>query len=1050
MSTIPKKIYIIGSGPAGLAAAHVLNARGFEVHVIERSNLIAGKVHSFDQDGRSHEHGVHGWWMNYLNFDRLLLENGIDGQSIFKVANGSTLLLPDKNRQPLKILKRNLPSPLFLIVQVLTSSLFRFKDIFSLVKFGILLFAFDHKRDYAYFDSYSFQALMDNCGVAKSFQSYMFEPFILSFDFTTSRRVSAACGLSGLQFYVIRDQRSILARWLKNTPEHCIFSPLRTSLERKGVTFHLNSKANKMFIKENAVENIVIDSSVSFVSSRNDQAKATIPRSLIPSNDFSFFEQHNIYAGKFTDEYRILSAKCSHQGCTVRWRLEQKIFQCPCHGGEYSPEGAVLSGPPPAPLAAPKFTIEGNNVVIENPVAVIDADQVIIATDVIAARDILRSSLPATHTLNSSLSRLDGTPVVVVRLWFDLPNIEPEIESGLTPEFTFIDNFFNLNSFSDSYDKQGHVIEVQSYRVFEHIDKNDQEILDIVLKDLGLINSGYIPSRLATFSIYKHRNLFTRYGPGLHQFRPSEKSGIKGLYFAGDWTSTEHSVWMMERAIVSGIRAANAICRNQNVSEYPILMLGKEHAILRLTRSVCRFSRRFILPTTLPKRNPKKVEKPSDRVITKVLHRKNPETGLYFDKHKGMTWLDWVTLLLHTAAEIEHALMNQYLYTAYSMNVNLGSAYYDNLKEWQNTISGIAVEEMGHFISVQNILLCIGAPINMDREDFPLRSEFYPFSFELLPFSKGVIAKYIIAEMPETITEETTSVLGEVIGDRTGFLNRVGSLYEDIITIFKDDSKIPDTVFNKKQIPVFQSEASDWKTRSSVLITKVETREQVLKVLNEIAEQGEGNQDSATSHFASFLNIYREYDIVDPNAVNSLSYLVPDNPKTISSRDGDEGIITHPVTLLWNEAFNNCYRQILNFISHTLTVQLSYYSPPIQTQIKNILIEQSTSLMRGKGFSEGGLKSLAQKIFTLPLKSNSLGNVNAGPTFEMPFTLNFPANEDAKWKSHIQLAEKQLALVKEIETIEAASTLTRSVKSINQHIYTACNECLSQLILKTT
>jgi Rieske Fe-S protein len=44
------------------------------------------------------------------------------------------------------------------------------------------------------------------------------------------------------------------------------------------------------------------------------------------------------------------STVCTHLGCTVSYNRGEKIFQCPCHGGEYDEEGTVIDGPPPAPL----------------------------------------------------------------------------------------------------------------------------------------------------------------------------------------------------------------------------------------------------------------------------------------------------------------------------------------------------------------------------------------------------------------------------------------------------------------------------------------------------------------------------------------------------------------------------------------------------------------------------------------------------------------------------------------------------------------------------
>ena len=43
----------------------------------------------------------------------------------------------------------------------------------------------------------------------------------------------------------------------------------------------------------------------------------------------------------------VLSAVCTHLGCTVPWVEAEKKFICPCHAGTFSPEGKLLAGPPP-------------------------------------------------------------------------------------------------------------------------------------------------------------------------------------------------------------------------------------------------------------------------------------------------------------------------------------------------------------------------------------------------------------------------------------------------------------------------------------------------------------------------------------------------------------------------------------------------------------------------------------------------------------------------------------------------------------------------------
>ncbi len=47
----------------------------------------------------------------------------------------------------------------------------------------------------------------------------------------------------------------------------------------------------------------------------------------------------------------VRSATCTHLGCIVHWNGLERCWDCPCHGSQFSPDGAVLSGPALTPLA---------------------------------------------------------------------------------------------------------------------------------------------------------------------------------------------------------------------------------------------------------------------------------------------------------------------------------------------------------------------------------------------------------------------------------------------------------------------------------------------------------------------------------------------------------------------------------------------------------------------------------------------------------------------------------------------------------------------------
>lgn len=45
-----------------------------------------------------------------------------------------------------------------------------------------------------------------------------------------------------------------------------------------------------------------------------------------------------------------ISAVCTHLGCIARYKSDEKVIACPCHGSRFDLEGNVTHGPAPSPL----------------------------------------------------------------------------------------------------------------------------------------------------------------------------------------------------------------------------------------------------------------------------------------------------------------------------------------------------------------------------------------------------------------------------------------------------------------------------------------------------------------------------------------------------------------------------------------------------------------------------------------------------------------------------------------------------------------------------
>src|ERR1700689_3499022 len=77
--------------------------------------------------------------------------------------------------------------------------------------------------------------------------------------------------------------------------------------------------------------------------------------------DTKFQNAHRIWVVRNTEGIFVISAICTHLGCTPDWKPSENKFKCPCHGSGYDPEGINFEGPAPRPMdrAHVEITPEG-------------------------------------------------------------------------------------------------------------------------------------------------------------------------------------------------------------------------------------------------------------------------------------------------------------------------------------------------------------------------------------------------------------------------------------------------------------------------------------------------------------------------------------------------------------------------------------------------------------------------------------------------------------------------------------------------------------------
>lgn len=155
--------------------------------------------------------------------------------------------------------------------------------------------------------------------------------------------------------------------------------------------------------------------------------------------------------------------------------------------------------------------------------------------------------------------------------------------------------------------------------------------------------------------------------------------------------------------------------------------------------------------------------------------------------------------LLREAAEIEHDLMVQYMYSAFSLKPEYAEVV-GAPAPGTNSFMGVVIQEMQHLGAVNRLLVELEAAPVLSRQDFPYESDIYPFAFELEPLSPSALAKFTYCEAAPDALQKTTAngsprLIEQLRTTLGGSIapNHVGHLYDAVIDTLNEVKKTGNT-----------------------------------------------------------------------------------------------------------------------------------------------------------------------------------------------------------------------------------------------------------------
>jgi zeta-carotene desaturase len=146
----------------------------------------------------------------------------------------------------------------------------------------------------------------------------------------------------------------------------------------------------------------------------------------------------------------------------------------------------------------------------------------------------------------ANLEHLCVSPITGVHMWFDR-SVMPE------PFLTSVDGTIQW-----VFNRTGQYVQIVISASYGLSNRSQQEIIDICRRELSDLLPAVKDAQLQRAVVIRENAATFSPAPGSDQWRPSQKTIIRNLFLAGDWTKTGWPA-TMEGAVRSGYLAAEAI-----------------------------------------------------------------------------------------------------------------------------------------------------------------------------------------------------------------------------------------------------------------------------------------------------------------------------------------------------------------------------------------------------------------------------------------------------------------------------------------------------------